>query len=215
MRMTLSEALCDDLTALETGTCFLLPRLDVSGRQVLYLDPSRNTREGYTSDSLVSIEGYVSNDSLRCKSHDTTEQLRAIWYVVEVASQENTDVSSNIVQVVWMKHMTILDYDKIYDRITYFETSAWPLRRCSNHVCCPESYTIRILKPILFAVSDKENRARTLFHAVPESKLFSVLSEYGILQDMMPTAMGGSLQFDHSEWIENRRATELEEISLL
>jgi len=54
MRMTLSEALRDDLVALEAGVYCLLPRLDASGRQVLYLDPSRNTREGYTSESLVS-----------------------------------------------------------------------------------------------------------------------------------------------------------------
>jgi len=54
MRMTLSEALRDDMVALETGMFCLLPWLDASGRQVLYLDPSCHTREGYTSDSLVS-----------------------------------------------------------------------------------------------------------------------------------------------------------------
>ena len=53
--MTLSEALRDDLVALETGVFCLLPQLDMSGRQVLYLDPSRHTREGYCSESLVSI----------------------------------------------------------------------------------------------------------------------------------------------------------------
>jgi len=132
--------------------------------------------------------------------------------VIEVASHENTDVSSNSVQMVWLKHMTILDYDKIYDRMHVYESSAWPNRNCSFHVCCPESYTLRVLKPVLFAVADKESRARTLFHTVPESKLFSVLSEYGIHQAMLPTDMGGSVQYDHSEWIENRRATELEEI---
>ena len=56
MRMTLSEALCDDLAALETGMFCLLPRLDLSGRQILYLDPSRHSREGYTSDSMVSAK---------------------------------------------------------------------------------------------------------------------------------------------------------------
>jgi hypothetical protein len=56
MRMTLGEALRDDLVALETCVFCLLPQLDASGRQVLYLDPSRHTREGYTSESLVSCE---------------------------------------------------------------------------------------------------------------------------------------------------------------
>ena len=68
------------------------------------------------------------------------------------------------------------------------------------------------LLQILSAVMDKESRARMLFHTVPENELFSVLSEYGLQQDMLPTDMGGSLEFDMSEWIENRRANELEEI---
>jgi len=54
MEMTLSEALRDDLTALETSTYCLLPRSDVSGRQIMYLDPSLHSREAYTSDSMVS-----------------------------------------------------------------------------------------------------------------------------------------------------------------
>ena len=54
MSMTLSEALCDDRVALETGVFSLLPRRDLSGRPILYMDPSRHTREAYTSESLVS-----------------------------------------------------------------------------------------------------------------------------------------------------------------
>ena len=52
--MTLSEAMCDDLVALETGVYCLLPQLDKSGSQVIYCNPSHHTREGYSSESLVS-----------------------------------------------------------------------------------------------------------------------------------------------------------------
>jgi len=141
------------------------------------------------------------------------EQLRAIWYVIEVASLANDDIRSSAVQLVWFKNTNIFDYDaNVYDRMTYFETSAWPIRKCSSHVCCPESYVIHILKPISFAVADKESRARTLFHTVPENKLLSVLSEYGLEMDMLPTEMGGSMKYDQHLWIESRRAAELEEI---
>lgn len=53
--MTLSEALRDDLTALEAGVYCLLPQLDLSGRRLLYFAPWRHTREGYDSDSLVNV----------------------------------------------------------------------------------------------------------------------------------------------------------------
>lgn len=61
--MTLSRALEDDIAALESGVFCLLPRQDVSGRQILYLDPSRRKRGDYTSDSLVGTEA----SSLLCE----------------------------------------------------------------------------------------------------------------------------------------------------
>lgn len=52
--MTLSEALRDDMDALNAGVYYLLPHLDLSGRRLLYITPWRHTRENYDTDSLVS-----------------------------------------------------------------------------------------------------------------------------------------------------------------
>ena len=54
MKMTLSEALCDDQTALQVGWIQLLPKVDASGRQMLYFEPARHKKKGYTSESIVS-----------------------------------------------------------------------------------------------------------------------------------------------------------------
>jgi len=43
-------------------------------------------------------------------------------------------------------------------------------------------------------------------------EILNVLSEYGISKEMLPDVMGGSLVAHQLEWIENRRAAELEEI---
>jgi hypothetical protein len=56
LRMTLSEALRDDLAAVEACFFHPLPRLDESGRQLLLVEPSCHTREGYTSESMVRSE---------------------------------------------------------------------------------------------------------------------------------------------------------------
>ena len=115
--------------------------------------------------------------------------------------------------MVWLKHTSIFDYDvKIYDRMHHFDMSAWPIRSCSFHICCPQSSTLRIVIPILFAVADKESRTRAVFHTVPEKELLAALSEYGIDKNMVPKHMGGVLEFDQKLWIEDRRATEMEEI---
>jgi len=96
--------------------------------------------------------------------------------------------------------------------MNYFETSAWPLRIGGFHACASPLPMLLVLKPILFALKDKESRSRTVFHDGTESEIIAALSEYGINKDMLPTEMGGSLVFRQSEWIDNRRAAELEEI---
>lgn len=53
-KMTLSEALKDDITALQAGVFCLLPCFDASGRQILYCNVAAHSLNGYTSESLVS-----------------------------------------------------------------------------------------------------------------------------------------------------------------
>lgn len=69
-----------------------------------------------------------------------------------------------------------------------------------------------MLLRILMALKTKTTRCRTLFHDVPESEILKVLSNYGILPDMLPMEMGGSVVLNQPEWIANRWAVELEEI---
>lgn len=64
----------------------------------------------------------------------------------------------------------------------------------------------------MMALKTKSTRSRTLFHDVPSSDILTVLSDYGILPAHLPVEMGGNVRLDHREWIENRWATELEEI---
>jgi hypothetical protein len=51
--MTLSEALCDDLEAIEDGVFSLLPHTDASGRNLLYTVPGRRAEGRYSSESMV------------------------------------------------------------------------------------------------------------------------------------------------------------------
>ena len=54
MRMTLTEALRDDLVAIEEGVLFLLPLVDLSGRVLLFMEPHRRRADRYSAESLVS-----------------------------------------------------------------------------------------------------------------------------------------------------------------
>lgn len=192
--MTLTGALQNDITALEVGVFCLLPKTDVSGRPLLYLEPARHTREGYTSASL----------------------LRAIWYTVEVASQKrrSDNINSSAVQVMWDLKTSLFDYDRrVYDRMNYFDTSAWPVKIAAFHDCCPPAFMTQIIKPLMFALKDRESRSRTLFHDVPAIDIIDILAKFGIGKDMLPTNMeGGTVELNLRDWIAERRAIELEEI---
>jgi len=65
---------------------------------------------------------------------------------------------------------------------------------------------------VLFALTNKQVRSRVVFHDVPESDIVDSVAEYGILRDMLPTLMGGTVELNMSEWIANRRAIEMEEL---
>jgi hypothetical protein len=56
----------------------------------------------------------------------------------------------------------------------------------------------------------KHCRSRRLCHG--ESNLLDSLSECGILKEMLPTEMGGTVRLDQADWIATRRAAELKEI---
>jgi hypothetical protein len=127
----------------------------------------------------------------------------------------NTDFQSGVVWVIWNKDMTIWDYDRrLHDRIVDFDKNCWPVKRIASHICCPPSFFIKTIKPIIFYLMDKYARSRVLFHDVPESQLLDVLSDYGIHKEMLSTGMGGTVQLDQAEWIAERRALELTKTSL-
>lgn len=135
--------------------------------------------------------------------------------MIEVASQQNTDIVSGIVEIVWDKESTVWNYDsKVYDRWTYFETHAWPVQITAFHACCPPPFIKRMIYPIMMALTDKRARARTIVHDCAETDILHTLFRYGILRNMLPTAIGGDLVLDQSRWIADRKAAELEDSSL-
>lgn len=140
----------------------------------------------------------------------TSFQVRAIWYLTEVAVQEG---SCGYVCIGWDHKSTIFDFHRsVFFRMILFYRTCWPVRPMPVHSCCSPSIYRRICKPIVNAVLTKEGRARWWIHDAPPEKIVEALSSYGITRDMLPTQMGGAVQLNLSEWLANRRAIEMEEL---
>jgi len=132
---------------------------------------------------------------------------------VEVASQTNNDLDSGVVQMAWDRNSTVWDYDhQLCTKYAYYESSCWPCKFDCFHGCLLSDFVYRVVIPIYSAFQNKESRVRTIWHNEPESELLSVLSEYGITADMLPTECGGTVKFSQTEWIAQRRAEEMEEL---
>lgn len=140
-------------------------------------------------------------------------QLRAFWYMFEVAAQLSNDIGNGCVLISWGKFSTVFDFPpSVYDRVAEFEKCCMPIRFVAAHSCCP-SMIMCVMRPILLALTDKRMRTRTLIHNVQETEIFDALISYGITKDMLPTEMGGTVPLNQREWMANRIATEMEEIT--
>lgn len=105
------------------------------------------------------------------------------------------------------------DYDsKVSDKMVYLCRHCLPIKVMPTHICCAHPLLVRILKPLMKALMNKEARQRFLMHSARPHAILGVLSQYGILPEMLPTEMGGAIQLDQIEWIATRRAIEMEEI---
>lgn len=164
-----SDALKDDRGALELGLVCLLPKLDASGRQIIFMDPHRHSGKGYSAESL----------------------LRCIWYTIEVAAQQNTNIDRGFVGIVLGSKTTFKDYDPaIFNRLAHFHKKCFPVKFVARHICCTSSLILRVICPVLKALMDKEARARTVFHNVPDSEVAESLSSYGLTKDVLPLELG-------------------------
>lgn len=136
-----------------------------------------------------------------------------MWYTIEVAAQNCTDVRSGFVYIGWMKNCSVWDFgSKLFGRLSHYETHCWPMKFVAAHMCGSSNALTRIVSPVCKALMDRRGRSRMLIHDVSEGNVLEILAEFGIKKDMLPVEMGGSVRLTQAEWIANRRAVEMEEI---
>jgi hypothetical protein len=70
-------------------------------------------------------------------------QVRAFWYIIEVALERSDDIGGAIVEVFWNKSASVFDHDKeLHDKTLYFQDLCWPVKNA--HWCTS------VALPVLF-----------------------------------------------------------------
>lgn len=139
-----------------------------------------------------------------------------MWYTIEVASQECTDFGSGFVFIGNNKNSSIWRHfpAKVYGKVALYEKTCWPIHFVAVHTCGISRLVSRLMTPIVKAMMDRRGRSRMIVHdSTTDSETLDALLHYGITKDMLPTEMGGTIQFDQAEWIARRYAIEMEEIN--
>jgi hypothetical protein len=131
-------------------------------------------------------------------------QLRAIWYVFEVAL-EHPNISKGIVYLSTAKNASLWDFDvKVDGPAQHIVLKVLPVTLCAFHGCQLPPLICRYILPIWLALADRDSRCRTLVHDVQDSQLMNVLSGYGLSEEVVPTELGGKCQLDQHAWVEKR-----------
>lgn len=84
------------------------------------------------------------------------------------------------------------DYDRELEKnFSEMERSCLPFKFCSIHCTGLSPLVMHLTKPIVFALLDKEARARTIPYHQVDDALLEGLEMYGIPKDVVPAEMDG------------------------
>ena len=164
----------------------ILPSRDRHGRAIIYSDLSRWDTSKISSKQVFRAGLYVAN--MLCQDPD----LRRAGVVVIQNCKE-----SGVVQC---------DMDTFYYTSRFMQ--AIPLRFRSVHICHPTAFMNCAFYPVLKFFSGRELRLRLRTHYGSDETVLSSLEAFGLPRDILPTSIGGSLDYDVKAWFADRILTE-------
>ncbi len=145
--MSIDGALCDDVIAIEKGWMQLLPKLDASGRQLMYLEPARHDKEGYTSESLVS---YI------CSYPCFVDSKKSHFFLMHLITVDRSFVLLGMLlkwHVVPTKTLAVVWFNWFGERILQFGTMTSTFTGESTTLSRPAG----LVDSIAFTASPKQN----------------------------------------------------------
>jgi hypothetical protein len=103
---------------------------------------------------------------------------------------------SGFISVTSGDDITIWDYDRAWDRLEQYVSSANLVKAvAAHHLCCVLRIITKVVSPIVHSLMDKETRTCLLAHEESASEALQALSLYGIEKYMLPIEMAGRFFF--------------------
>lgn len=173
----------DDMYELSLGYLQFMPFRDVSGRAIIFVDPSRKSKEKYSRQRM----------------------MKAMWYVLHATMDDSDTAKAGAIVVSCYRQITWGEFDrKMSNKFTRCAV-VFPFQIQALHMCHPPKYAEFLLPLIKFLVGHRL-RHRFEIHSGSDERVLQSLSSYGLPRDRLPKEIGGEVVLDHEKWIKERRA---------
>lgn len=177
----------EDNVALERGVVQILPQRDTDGHALVFYDPSRHDPKlGYSNESM----------------------LRVVWYLMHVAMSDPLTKENGFVLLVYPKQCTPeqIDRDLIAKGLTIVG-SIMPLPWKGFHICHPCSSYNKYF-PLVKMLSPTRIKDNIAVHFGTDEHVLQCMASYALPPERLPTEVGGTAQFDFSQWVVERKQAE-------
>mmetsp|Transcript_13074 Transcript_13074/g.30430 ORF Transcript_13074/g.30430 Transcript_13074/m.30430 type:complete len:173 (-) Transcript_13074:1121-1639(-) len=159
---------------------------DPTGRNILFVNSEKLNRGLYERESLV----------------------RAVWYVLHAAIEDETTQKLGVIFVAYPKHTKSSELDfKLNRMVTDSLQGCVPLRVSKILICKPPRIFAAVW-PIVRAFLPDRVKKRVAVHGGTDEKLMQQLEKYKLTKEMLPTELGGTIELDHAKWVSERKQKE-------
>eukprot|EP00934_Nitzschia_sp_Nitz4_P002964 Nitzschia sp. Nitz4//scaffold256_size27904//18611//19552//NITZ4_008171-RA/size27904-augustus-gene-0.4-mRNA-1//1//CDS//3329544417//2954//frame0 len=185
--LTLDGALKDDGNAMKRGVVRMLPHpADAQGRPILFLDPSRQDRSQYSTESMA----------------------RVVWYVLHVTLENENAQRFGLIVISNPKNAKRSQMDRALARyIVKNIRGCLPVRLTAIHICNPPPL-FRWVHACFRLFLHHRVQKRIHVHAGSQEEILKQLKEFGLDKKVLPMEIGGDVQLDHAAWIQTRMEIE-------
>ena len=161
---------------------------DTVGRQIFFIDPSRQDRTKYSRESMT----------------------RSLWYILhKVLQADITSQQKGIVFIGYPKNVTINIFDRTQVKMNIESIQGClPVRLTAIHMCHPPTI-FTIIWPIISVFMGERLKKRVRIHSGNEEKVLQVLKEnFNLTKDILPTPIGGTVKLHHKGWLKEQAIKE-------
>lgn len=157
---------------------------DSAGRNLIWLDPSKQNRAKYSNDTMV----------------------KCVWYIFHAALEDVDTQKHGLIVMVFPKNAHFSDFNReLGSEITASIKGCLPVR-LSAFVINHPPYFFRFIFPILKLFLGERLRKRIRVNAGSDEHVLQDLDKLGIPKSSVPTELGGEVVLDHQGWLKERQS---------